>query len=453
MARKAEKEKTKDGLKLKIVNPNAAGIDIAYGEMQVCVPEDRDGENNRSFGSFTCDYEEIASWLKACGITTVAMESTGSYWVGLYFFLEEKGFDVLLANAKDVKNVSGKKTDEADAEWIMLMHSYGLLKPSFHPDAAARSIRELARHRDNMLRSAGKEIQHMQKSLVLMNIKVDTVISDILGKSGKAIIEAILGGNHDPKSLAQLADSRCKASRGTIEKSLEGTWDAVHLFEQKQSYDLYKYIHEQIADCEAEMDRMLSNYTEECGMDMTGYKATNKRVAKKNAISFDAERHAFSMWGVNAMEMPGMSLGGLSVLMGELGSGFVEKFPSAKSFCRWCNLVPNNKISGGKLLSSKVPKQKNRVGQVFRSCANSVKSAKTGLGVYFRRQKSKGGHLQAIVATANKMARMFYTMVATKKPFDETKVGIDEKTLLQRKITIAQRSLEKLNLRLSVAQG
>lgn len=211
-------------MKLKIVNPNAAGIDIAYGEMQVCVPEDRDGESNRCFGSCTCDYEEIASWLKACGITTVAMESTGSYWVGLYFFLEEKCFDVLLANAKDVKNVSGKRTDEADAEWIMLMPSYGLLKPSFHPDAAARSIRELARHRDNMLRSASKE---------------------------------------------------------TIEKSLEGTWDAVHLFELKQSYDLYKYIHTQIADCEAEMDRLLGEYTDGCGTDMQSYTATKKRVAQK----------------------------------------------------------------------------------------------------------------------------------------------------------------------------
>ena len=211
-------------MKLKIVNPNAAGIDIAYGEMQVCVPEDRDGESNRCFGSFTCDYEEIASWLKACGITTVAMESTGSYWVGLYFFLEEKCFDVLLANAKDVKNVSGKKTDEADAEWIMLMPSYGLLKPSFHPDAAARSIRELARHRDNMLRSASKE---------------------------------------------------------TIERSLEGTWDAVHLFELKQSYDLYKYIHTQIADCEAEMDRLLGEYTDGCGTDMQGYTATKSGWPQK----------------------------------------------------------------------------------------------------------------------------------------------------------------------------
>ena len=165
-----------------------------------------------------------------------------------------------------------------------------------------------------------------------MNIKVDTVISDILGKSGKAIIEAILNGNHDPKSLVQLVDPRCKASKETIEKSLEGTWDVVHLFELKQSYDLYKYIHIQIADCEAEMDRLLGEYTDGCGTDMQGYTATKKRVAKKNAISFDAEKHAFSMWGVNAMEIPGMSLGALAVLMGELGSGFTEKFTSAKSF-------------------------------------------------------------------------------------------------------------------------
>lgn len=453
MARRAEKEKTKDGLKLKIVNPNAAGIDIAYGEMQVCVPEDRDSDNNRCFGSFTCDYEEISSWLKACGITTVAMESTGSYWVGLYFFLEEQGFDVLLANAKDVKNVSGKKTDEADAEWIMLMHSYGLLTPSFHPDSVARNIRELARHRDTMLHSASKEVQHMQKSLVMMNIKVDTVISDILGKSGKSMIEAILEGNHDPKSLASLADRRCKASKETIEKSLEGTWNPVHIFELKQSYDLYKYIHSQIADCELEIDRLLNEYTQEINTDMHNFAPTKKRVAKKNAISFDAEKHAFSLWGVNVMEIPGMSLGALTVLMGELGCNFTEKFKSAKSFSKWCNLVPNNKVSGGKLLSSKVPKKKNRVGQAFRQCANSVKSAKTGLGIYFRRQKSKGGHLQAIVATANKIARIFYTMVVNKCSFDESKVGLDEKEILERKIFLAQRTLERLNLKLSVAEG
>lgn len=362
-------------MKLKIVNPNAAGIYIAYGEIQACVPEDRDGESNRCFGSCTCDYEEIASWLKACGITTMAMESTGSYWVGLYFFLEEKCFDVLLANAKDVNNVSGKRTDEADAEWIMLMPSYGLLKPSFHPDAAARSIRELARHRDNMLRSASKEVQHMQK-------------------------------HPHP-------DSRLRGGDGQ-------TFRRIHGWIRHGYARLY---------------------------------GDKKAGGPKNAISFDAEKHAFSMWGVNAMEIPGMSLGAQTILMGELGSGFTEKFTSAKSFCKWCNLVPNNKISGGKLLSSKVPKQKNRVGQVFRLCANSVKSVKTGLGIYFRRQKSKGGHLQAIVATANKIAKIFYTMVVNKNLYDESKVGLDEKQLLERKIIMAQRTLYRLNLKLSVAQG
>ena len=343
--------------------------------MQVCVPEYRDGESNRCFGSFTCDYEEIASWLKACGITTVAMESTGSYWVGLYFFLEEKCFDVLLANAKDVKNVSGKRTDEADAEWIMLMPSYGLLKPSFHPDAAARSIRELARHRDNMLRSASKEVQHMQK-------------------------------HPHP-------DSRLRGGDGQTFRRIHG-W-------------------------------MRHGYARLYG--------DKKAGGPKNAISFDAEKHAFSMWGVNAMEIPGMSLGAQTILLGELGSGFTEKFTSAKSFCKWSNLVPNNKISGGKLLSCKVPKQKNRVGQVFRLCANSVKSVKTGLGIYFRRQKSKDGHLQAIVATANKIAKIFYTMVVNKNHYDESKVGLDEKQLLERKIIMAQRTIDILNLKLSVAQG
>ena len=161
-------------------------------------------------------------------------------------------------------------------------------------------------------------------------------------------------------------DRRCKASCETIEKSLEGPWDPVHLFELRQSYDLYKCIHTQIADCEAEIDRLLGSYTDVCGTDMQNYSPTNKRVARKDAISFDAEKHAFSMWGVNVMSVPGMSLGALAVLMRELGNGFAEKFTFAKSFCKWCNLVPNNKISGGKLLSSKVPKQKNRVGQVFR---------------------------------------------------------------------------------------
>ena len=198
MAKKAKKLHTTKGLELKIVNPDAAGIDIADSEMQVCVPIDRDGENNRRFGSFTQDLRFICEWLKACHITTVAMEATGIYWLSLFLTLQKEGFDVVLVNARDVKNIAEKKTDEADAEWLMLLHSYGLLKASFQPDESARSIRNLCRHRNNIQKAASKSVQHMQKAMEQMNIKLTNVISDILGKSGQAIISAILNDNHAP---------------------------------------------------------------------------------------------------------------------------------------------------------------------------------------------------------------------------------------------------------------
>lgn len=213
MAKKAKKLHTRKGIELKIVNPNAAGIDIADTEMQVCVPADRDGENNRRFGSFTRDLKEISSWLKDCRIATVAMEVTGIYWIPLFFKLQQDGFDVQLCNAREVKNISEKKTDEADAEWQMLLHSYGLLKPSFQPENAARQVRNLARHRSNLLRSAGKEVQHMQKAMEQMNLKLTNVLSDIVGVSGQRIISSILAGERNPEVLSRLADGRCKRSR------------------------------------------------------------------------------------------------------------------------------------------------------------------------------------------------------------------------------------------------
>ena len=236
MAKKAKKLHTSKGVELKIVNPNAAGIDIADTEMQVCVPAGRDGENNRRFGSFTRDINEISEWLKACSIDTVAMEATGIYWIPVFFKLQKDGFDVQLCNAREVKNISEKKTDEADAEWLMLLHSYGLLKPSFQPENAARQVRNLARHRSNLLRSAGKEVQHMQKAMGQMNLKLTNVLSDIVGLSGQRIISAILEGERNPEALSRLAHGRCKRSKEDIALSLEGTWDADHMFELKQSY-------------------------------------------------------------------------------------------------------------------------------------------------------------------------------------------------------------------------
>ncbi|MBQ0047732.1 MAG: IS110 family transposase [Prevotellaceae bacterium] len=451
MAKKAKKLHTTKGLELKIVNPDAAGIDIADSELQVCVPSDRDGDNNRRFGSFTQDLRFICDWLKACNITTVAMEATGIYWLSLFLMLQKEGFDVVLVNARDVKNISEKKTDEADAEWLMLLHSYGLLKASFQPDEAARSIRNLCRHRNNIQKAASKSVQHMQKAMEQMNIKLTNVISDILGKSGQAIISAILQGNHDPKSLAQLADPRCKKSKEEIALSLEATWDEDHLFALKQSYDQYKFYQKQIEECDIKIEELMMAYSATMDTDMAKFVKTKKRINKKNSTRIDVEKYAYSLWGVNVMQIPGMSANSIMQLIGELGHDFVDKFDTAAKFCRWCNIVPNTKISGGKILSSKVPKRKNPVGQIFRMCANTLKDSKETLGFYFRRMKSKDGHMQAIVATAHKLAKIFYTMIKTKSDYDASKVGQDEKELLKRKIERTQKALEKLNAKLSDA--
>ena len=453
MAKKAKKIKTSKGLKLEIVNPHAAGIDVSSTEMQVCVPEDRDGDNNRRFGTFTEDLHYISSWLKACGITTIAMESTGVYWVQLYMILEEDGFDVLLVNAKAIKNIGEKKTDEVDAEWIMLLHSYGLLRASFQPDNRARRIRNLARHRDNLLKASSREVQHMQKSMELMNIKLVNVISDILGKSGRDIIQAILAGERDARELAALADPRCKASKETIEKSLVANWDEDLLFMLGQSYHLYQYYQTQMQACDKKIESIAEEYLGEINATEPEkeWLRSEKKKAQKNAVTIDIEKYAFRMWGVNLMRIHGISDGTLLRLTGELGHDFTDKFETYKEFCCWCNLTPNNKISGGKLLSSKIPKRKNPVGQILRSSANSLKAGKTPLGFYFRRIQAKSGYQAAIVATANKLARIIYVLVKTKAEFDESLAKSTEEEILKKKLLQAHRALERIQKQLDRA--
>ena len=449
MAKVARKIKTKKGLRLKIVNPDAAGIDVSDGEMQVCVPEDRDGENNRRFGSFTCDLHEICAWLKACRITTVAMEATGVYWLNIFLILQDEGFDVVLANPLQVKNMMEEKTDEADAEWLMLLHSYGMVKPSFQPDSVARRIRNLTRHRSTLITAAGREVQHMQKAMELMNIKLSTVISDVLGKSGQAIIRAIIDGNHDPKSLAQKADGRCKASKEAIAKSLEGTWDEDLLFILKQTVELYDTYQEKVKSCEQEIEKLMMRYAGQVDLGKAEkLLRSNKRSTYKNAPDIDIEKYGYALWGVNLMAVPGVGAGALLQLIAELGYDFVSKFDTCLKFCKWCNLSPNNKITGGKLISSHIPRRKNPVGQILRQCANTVKDEKSEMGAYFRRMKSKDGYMQAIVATAHKIARIIYTMVKTKKEYNPKLVGCNEKELLERKIARTTRQLQKLNEKL-----
>lgn len=448
MAKLATKRKTGKGLRLEVVNSNAAGIDISPKEMQVCVPVDRDENSNRKFGVYTEDLNNIVEWLKSCHIDTVAMESTGVYWLPIFRVLKESGFDVILVNASDVKNYSGRKTDASDAEWLMMLHSYGLLKPCFQPENIARTMRSLIRHRDNLIHSATREVLHLQKAMEQMNLKLDNVFSDILGKSGQAIIKAILDGERDPKKLSALADSRCKTSKAEIEKSLQATWDEEHLFEMKQSNSLYQTYQQLIMECDTKINEIATRYAAMVDAPKVQLLRSEKRNAKKNLIGFDVEKAAYELWGVNVMRIPGMSRGSLMRLLGELGADFTDKFPTVKHFVSWANLVPNNKISGGALLSSKVPKKKNPVGIVFRQAANTLKAAKCPLGDYFRHMRAKGGYLQAMVATGKKLATIFYTMIQCKIEYDEDVYRKHRKTELQNKVLYLQKRLQRMELEL-----
>lgn len=445
MKNQARMIKSQDGNKLAIVNPNAAGIDIADTEMQVCVPEDRDGENNRRFGSFTQDLNTIVDWLKDCRITTVAMEATGIYYLSLFLKLQDAGIDVLLANPQDVKNLSGRKTDAADAEWLMVLHRYGLLKPCYQPGNVARQIRNLTRQRSNLIRMAEKEVQYMQKAMEQMNIKLSTVISDITGLSGRKIITAILDGQRDTYALASLAESNCKASQEEIALSLEGTWDEDLLFMLKQSLDAYDFFLSEVSDCDTEIEKLLSLYgarIDSANAELVRCK--RKKSRSKNAPKMDIENFAYQLWGVNVFEIPGLKDTAVMHLIGELGHDFIDKFESAEKFSSWCNLAPNNKISGGKILSSKIMKRKNPVGQIFRTAAAPLARDKGEMGNYYRRMKAKSGALQANVATAHKMAKIFYTMVKNKVAYDASKVGLNERELTERKIAKLERALTRL---------
>lgn len=429
MAKKAQKVKKNKRSELLIVNPDAAGIDVASTEYQVCVPEDRAEEYNRRFEAYTCDLKEIVHFLKECKIKTVAMEATGIYWIQLFLILLEHGFDVVVCNAKHIKNLGEKKTDYVDASWIQLLHTYGILNESFQPENHIRELRDLSRYRERIIDSCNRTILLMQKSLEMMNIKLHKVLSDIKGQSGLAILNAIVGGERDPEKLYKHVNSRVKASKEEVIKSLEGYWSESHLFMLKQNLDHYMYYQKQLVELDKKMEELFNAYVpvikEIKNNSSLGRQAEKKLERSKkqkkanNAPKFDMEKFAFEIFGVNLVKVPGLSALSVMKIACELGSNFTNKFPESDKFCSWLNLVPNNKISGGKLLSSKIPKRKNHVGQILRVAANTLKNHKGYLGDLFRAQKAKLGYNQAIVAVAHKLARIIYKMVKDQVEYDE----------------------------------
>ena len=402
---------------------NAAGIDVGAYEVFVAVPEERDEESIRSFSTFTEDLQEMARWLKRCRIDTVAMESTGVYWIPVFQILEAYDIEVYLVNARHVKNVPGRKTDVQDCQWLQYLHSVGLLRASFRPSADVVAVRTLLRHRENLVKSAAAHIQHIQKSLTQMNLYLHNVISNVTGRTGMAIIDAILLGEHDPKVLAKLRDYRIKADEETIAKSLAGDYKAEHLFTLKQAVDLYRYYSTLIQECDREIESHLERF--ETKRDDEPKAKPEKKKTGVNDLHFDVKSHLYRIYGVDLTDIPGISGLTAHTIFTEIGMD-IYKFKTVHHFTSWLGLSPNNKISGGKILSSKTSFSSNRVAKALRLAANALYNSKSYLGNYFRKMRSRLGAPKAITATAHKLARIVYSMLRNQTPYDESVFAVEE---------------------------
>ena len=438
MAKKKNKKKIKtENQPLHVMQPNSAGIDIGAAEIYVAVPGDRSDKPVRCFDTFTEDLHKAAQWLKECSIESIAMESTGVYWIPVFQILEAYGFDVILVNAKHVKNVPGRKTDVADCQWLQYLHSVGLLRGSFRPDQDICAVRSLLRHRDKLVKAASNHVQHMQKSLTQMNLQIHNVISDITGVTGIAIIDAILAGQREPNKLAELRDPRIKADKKTIAKSLTGDYRREHLFTLKQALQSYRNYRQLIIECDKEIEAHLNEFDSRIDIDQSRLDgASSKKTKKKpkaNQPDFDLKTHMYRLLGTDLSRIDGVNDLTAHVFFTEVGPD-LSAFKNASHFCAWLGLCPHNKISGGKILSSRTRPGSNRLAQALRMAANSLWSSKSYLGDYFRRMRARHGAPKAVTATAHKLARIIFHLVKNQKAFDET-IFADQEQEHQKRLT------------------
>jgi transposase len=406
---------------LEMINPDTSGIDIGSEEIWVSVPEDRTEKNVLRFRAYTCDLHEIAKWLKKNRITSVAMESTGVYWIPLFEILEQKGFDVFLVNAREVKNVSGRpKTDNHDCQWIRRLQTYGLLRNSFRPSDEVCRLRTLARHRKNLNRQSSRHIQHMQKALHLMNLLLPKVVSDITGKTGMAIINAILKGERDPYKLAMLRDSRIKSTKNEIAKALTGNYRREELFILKQAVEAYNYVLRQMSECSLQIQKQLDTMSS-----MMNKNASSEGDATESSPEYDVKvirEHLISLNGIDVTKILGIEVETALTLISEVGYDMF-KWKDHKYFTSWLGLSPNNKVSGGKVLKTGTRKVQSRAAAALRMSASTLRNSKCYLGAYYRKMSFRKGPAKALTATARKLAIIYYNMVKYKKEY--TDLGAD----------------------------
>ena len=438
----------KNGISMEIVNPHAAGIDV--GSRSHFVATGQGKEDVREFGVYNDDLQSLVLWLREKEITTVAMESTGTYWQALYALLEDSGFQVILCNGKFTKNIKGRKTDVQDCQWIQKLHTIGLLSGSFLPDEATEQLRTYCRHRANLLDQAADATRKMQKYLRLLNLRLDVVVRDVTGLTGLSIIASICNGETNPQKLASLRNSNCKKSEEEIAKALQTNGRKDYLFGLNQEYKMYLYIQEQLKECDREIERMLneqinsSDNKREHYIDRKAYKRVNKNTPKNIDLNLMSYQY---FEGVDLFAIEGISHSTVLSLMSEVGLEGLKKFSSAKQFSSWLRLSPNNKISGGKVLSSRIPKGSNRLKIALRNAANVVGNLKeTPLSNFFRRISFRKGRNAAISATARKLSVIIWNMIVKNQPYrnDHGYEFLDQ--IRKRKVLEAKKLIQKFSI-------
>lgn len=407
--------------KMPVVHPHAAGIDVGSRSHFVAIGQNK--EDVKEYGVYTHDLHHLCQDMVSSGITQTALESTGSYWRPLFVLLQQYKLNPILVNGKFTKNVRGRKTDVQDCQWIQKLHTMGMLEGSFIPDLFTETIRQYHRHREYLVECGAAYINKMQKALRLTNIRLDAVLCDVMGMSGKDIIQAILKGERNPAVLASLAQKSVKASFAEIEAALTGDWREEYIFELRQCYELYEYYNQKILECDEEIKKLLTAEIErkqrEEGLLKVGDVKIKKKKVQKNAPNMNVQRLMIDLTGgIDISVIDGVGLGLLLTLVTETGID-LKAFATDKQFAAWLRLSPDLKKTGGKVISDKTRKGKNRLAHAFMHAANAIGNMKQGdyLVHFFKRIERRKGRLVAIVATARKLAVIVWNMLVKKKPY------------------------------------
>jgi transposase len=437
---------------LPVLQPDTAGVDVGADLLHVAVPPDRDPESFRIFGTFTQDLEALAAWLHTCGIRSVALESTGVYWIPLYQVLEAHGFQVCLVNARHLKNVRGRKTDFHDCQWLQQLHAVGLLQPSFRPEEAVCAVRTLLRYRETLVADAARQILHVQKALTQLNLQPHRVLSDLTGVRGTRILRALLAGERDPEKLAALCDPQVKAPRETVVAALRGDWREEHLFVLRQAWELYEGYQARVAACDTEIEQSLARFDSQADPADAPPPPPNapRGKGRKNQFqlpTLDLRQELFRLYGTDLTQVPGLGPATVAGLFGEVGTDLTA-FPSAGRFCSWLGLCPDPKKSGGKVLRHRTRSVNHRAAKLLRVAAQSLHHSHSALGQLYRRLAGKLQGPGAITALAHKLARIFYHLVTTKEAYDETVFARMEQHSQERKLKRLHKQAKELGFTL-----